>query len=530
MAERSGEGAKPSVFISYSRDDLDFADQLEAGLTLCGFAPTIDRHGISGGEDWKSRLGGLIRDADSVVFVMSPSSAGSDICRWEVAEAARMGKRTLPVICRPLGDTRAPEQLALLNYIYFYPESKSPGSGFGTGLARLDEALKTDIAWLREHTRLLGRAHEWLTAGRAENRLLRGVDIEAARMWAGSRPKNAPEPTDLHLDYIKASEHAESLRANAEQTRFEEMAMAQQARADALAEREAAVRKLSRRTAVGLAGAGGLTALSGGLAYWGTDAEDRFRRERERVARAGDEALQAAIEKAAMRPDIQGLLTIFALEPSDAREVAGGRRGSLMSQSLLRAASDRNIPIEQAVRIARDEILRDSHVEPLRPFITTDLNAEIFLRRHPPERKRYAFVIGNNDYRHAPALRWTAYDADSWATFLREAGFDLSVVINATRSDMLQLFNAALARMSHEAHDSKKNSKPTPLLLVYYAGHGISMAGRNFLLPVDVSIDTQEQLEANGIDVETIYTQARSSGGASIFILNPQTTALKLSR
>jgi hypothetical protein len=46
MAESAHQGDKLNVFISYSRDDLAFADQLDAGLGLAGFGTTIDRHGI----------------------------------------------------------------------------------------------------------------------------------------------------------------------------------------------------------------------------------------------------------------------------------------------------------------------------------------------------------------------------------------------------------------------------------------------------------------------------------------------------
>lgn len=61
---------KLNVFISYSRDDLKFADQLDAALDCMGFECTLDRHGIHGGEDWKLRLGNLILAADTVVFVL----------------------------------------------------------------------------------------------------------------------------------------------------------------------------------------------------------------------------------------------------------------------------------------------------------------------------------------------------------------------------------------------------------------------------------------------------------------------------
>jgi hypothetical protein len=83
MAEVTLEAGKLNVFISYSRDDLAFADQLDEALTPCGFAATLDRQGIEGGEDWRRRLGNLIREADTVVFVLSPSSAGSAICQGE---------------------------------------------------------------------------------------------------------------------------------------------------------------------------------------------------------------------------------------------------------------------------------------------------------------------------------------------------------------------------------------------------------------------------------------------------------------
>ena len=73
----SPDRGKLRVFISYSRDDLKFADQLDAALNAYGFECVIDRHGISGGEDWKRRLGNLISEADTVVFVLTSPLLGS---------------------------------------------------------------------------------------------------------------------------------------------------------------------------------------------------------------------------------------------------------------------------------------------------------------------------------------------------------------------------------------------------------------------------------------------------------------------
>ena len=72
------ETRKLNVFISYSRDDLAFADQLDAALGLAGFGASMDRQGISGGEEWEKRLGALVRDADTVkVGEASPMDGSS---------------------------------------------------------------------------------------------------------------------------------------------------------------------------------------------------------------------------------------------------------------------------------------------------------------------------------------------------------------------------------------------------------------------------------------------------------------------
>lgn len=241
LAAPDARNGRLRIFISYSRDDLEFAEQLDAALDLYGFECTLDRHSISGGEDWQRRLGALIAEADTIVFVLSPASARSEICAWEVAEAVRLGKRILPVCTRPFGDAAPPPSLTALNYIFFYSEPKVPGSGFGTGLANLVAALQTDIEWQRQHTRYLQRALEWEAGGRQANRLLSGLDIAEARTWAARKPKDAAVVTDLQLEFMRASEDEERRRGDTERQRVEAMAAANTAREQALAQAEKAL-------------------------------------------------------------------------------------------------------------------------------------------------------------------------------------------------------------------------------------------------------------------------------------------------
>ena len=213
---------KAKIFISYSRDDFDFADQLVAALEGTGFDPLIDRHSIPGGEDWKAQLRHMIVEADSVVFVLSPRSAASKLCEWEVEEADQLNKRLIPVVCASLESVSVPPRLADLNYTYFYAEPKMSGSGFGSGLARLLEALNTDLDWIRDHTRLGALSDRWQTRKRDVAQLLRGEELEDAERWLARKPPKAPEPTELLRAFLSESRRAEAARLDKERQQLAE--------------------------------------------------------------------------------------------------------------------------------------------------------------------------------------------------------------------------------------------------------------------------------------------------------------------
>jgi hypothetical protein len=75
----STQQSRAKVFISYSRKDMAFANQLEAALKARGFEPLIDRSEIYAFEEWWKRIEALIVRADTVVFVLSPDSVASEV-------------------------------------------------------------------------------------------------------------------------------------------------------------------------------------------------------------------------------------------------------------------------------------------------------------------------------------------------------------------------------------------------------------------------------------------------------------------
>jgi formylglycine-generating enzyme required for sulfatase activity len=204
MAEASAEKLK--VFISYSRkDSADFADELVAGLELTGFAPFLDLHDISAGEEWEARLGDLIEKSDTVVFVVSPKAVKSERCVWEIDKALAWSKRLLPVIYKPVADADIPEQLRRLQFVRF-----DTGPGLARPLTQLAEALRQDLDWIREHTRLGELAVRWRARGKSASLLLHGDELDAAKAWAAKRKPAAPEITEAQRALLDASEVADA--------------------------------------------------------------------------------------------------------------------------------------------------------------------------------------------------------------------------------------------------------------------------------------------------------------------------------
>src|SRR5215469_11402254 len=136
-----GAVEKLKVFISYSRkDSAAFADELVAGLKYGGFAPFLDRHDIAAGEEWEARLGNLIEQSDTVVFVVSPEAIKSDRCVWEVDKTLALSKRLLPVVHISVPDNLIPEKLSRLQRVRF-----DDGRGVTRPLQELADALREDL-------------------------------------------------------------------------------------------------------------------------------------------------------------------------------------------------------------------------------------------------------------------------------------------------------------------------------------------------------------------------------------------------
>lgn len=103
---------------------------------------------------------------------------------------------------------------------------------------------------------------------------------------------------------------------------------------------------------------------------------------------------------------------------------------------------------------------------------------------------RTALVIGNSAYSDAP-LRNPSNDANAVGDELKRLGFSVDLQINAKRDAMdnaLQNFSASLA-------------KNRGIGLFYFAGHGLQLDWRNFLVPVDAHLDTADDVVRQTVEI-----------------------------
>lgn len=192
------------VMLSYSRKDKPFVQRLEQALSQSGREVWIDWQDIAPTVDWWAEIKAGIEAAHTFVFIMTPNSIRSEICRQEIDHAVNNGKRLVPVLYEEITDpadvARVHPALNKHNWIYMRETDN-----FQEGFKTLVKALETDMTHAQAHTRLLVRAREWEENGGGSSRLLRGDDLVAAEAWLTAGLNKSPEPTALQAKYIAQS-------------------------------------------------------------------------------------------------------------------------------------------------------------------------------------------------------------------------------------------------------------------------------------------------------------------------------------
>jgi hypothetical protein len=122
---------------------------------------------------------------------------------------------------------------------------------------------------------------------------------------------------------------------------------------------------------------------------------------------------------------------------------------------------------------------------------------------------RVALVIGNGAYTSANRLPNPPNDAADMAHALRDIGFDVVEGIDLDRRGMEDKIRAFGDRLG-----------TATTALFFYAGHGLQVAGRNYLVPTDAKLQKAGDLPLDTIDVQVVLQQMESRPRVNLVFLD----------
>jgi WD40 repeat protein len=198
-----------SLFISYSRKDTDCARRLTEAFKGQKIDLWIDWEDIPPTVDWWCEVERGIEQAGVFLFLVSPDSIQSRVCRQEIDHALKNGKRLIPVVVREVNAEKVPTVLSHLNWIFF-----RESDDFNTVFNKLITAIKTDYDWVRVHRELQIKALEWDRSKQDKSFLLRGTELHLAEFQLKTNASKEPKPTDLQKEYIAKSRRSADKQRN----------------------------------------------------------------------------------------------------------------------------------------------------------------------------------------------------------------------------------------------------------------------------------------------------------------------------
>ncbi|QWG18758.1 caspase family protein [Bradyrhizobium sediminis] len=122
---------------------------------------------------------------------------------------------------------------------------------------------------------------------------------------------------------------------------------------------------------------------------------------------------------------------------------------------------------------------------------------------------RIALVIGNGHYPDANApLAQPINDARALTASLRQSGFDVDVIEDATKDDMRR----AVARM-------KSKIRKDSVVMLFFGGYGVQAGRESYMIPVDAKIWKEFDVRRDGVSVESVLSAMKEQGARAKLVV-----------
>jgi len=122
---------------------------------------------------------------------------------------------------------------------------------------------------------------------------------------------------------------------------------------------------------------------------------------------------------------------------------------------------------------------------------------------------RLALVIGNGHYPDASApLTQSINDARALSSSLRKNGFDVDMVEDATKDDMVR----AVGRL-------KSRIKRDTVVMLFFGGFGVQAGRESYMLPVDAAIWKESDVRRQGVSIEGVLEMMKEQGAKAKLVV-----------
>jgi uncharacterized caspase-like protein len=148
-------------------------------------------------------------------------------------------------------------------------------------------------------------------------------------------------------------------------------------------------------------------------------------------------------------------------------------------------------------------------VRVLRPGLTGLVLAGAAASAQAPLDVRVALVIGNGAYAHVPSLQNPVNDAEAMSATLRLLGFTVTELRDGSRAQMQQALDAM-----RKALDGKQG-----IGVLYYAGHGVQLDLRNYMIPVEAKLESAADVARQSLDLSQVIEIFKRSGNRMSIVM-----------
>jgi tetratricopeptide (TPR) repeat protein len=124
--------------------------------------------------------------------------------------------------------------------------------------------------------------------------------------------------------------------------------------------------------------------------------------------------------------------------------------------------------------------------------------------------RRVALVIGNANYRTVLKLANPRNDAGALAVALRAAGF----------TEVVERYDLGAQQMRDALKTFEEKATGADWAVVYYAGHGIEVDGRNYLIPVDAALKSASDVEDETLPLDRVLARVAVAKTLQLVILD----------